>query len=417
MQVATSAGTDYAYIGMNLQDPVLSHLEVRKAIGYAIDRDAIVNYLRRGFATTAVGIVPPMSWAFERNVFDFRHDPAEAERLLDAAGYPDPDGAGPLPRLHLSLKTSTSEVYRLQAAAIQHDLARVGIALEVRSSELQTLSADVRRGNFQLYTLQWVGVTDPDMLRLVYHSGQQPPVGLEPGALPQPGRGSPDRRSVGGDRRTAPRRVHTRRAQQLIAEDVPYISLLVQDQRRDLPARHPRRIAFADRGLHVPEERLSRCRSRSAPLTPRHSSDAQPTTLASSSAPVCPSATRSFSPSSLSRSRCSAAARAQTPASRVDAALGTVRYDPALRFRTISTARFDIYFHQREEALARRLAGFVEEVAAEIDGRLGAPRGRVHVILVDQTDQSNGWATVFPYNTDRTRGGAAPVAEHDRECE
>ena len=76
-----------------------------------------------------------MSWAFERNVFDFTHDPAEAERLLDAAGYPDPDGAGPLPRLRLSLKTSTSEVYRLQAAAIQQDLARVGIALDIRSQE------------------------------------------------------------------------------------------------------------------------------------------------------------------------------------------------------------------------------------------------------------------------------------------
>ena len=78
MQVATAAGTDYAYIGLNLRDPILGNLEVRKAIGYAIDRDAIVKYLRRGFATTAVGIVPPMSWAFERNVFDFRHDPAEA---------------------------------------------------------------------------------------------------------------------------------------------------------------------------------------------------------------------------------------------------------------------------------------------------------------------------------------------------
>src|SRR3954470_19380314 len=89
-------------------------------------------------------------------------------------------------------------------------------------------------------------------------------------------------------------------------------------------------------------------------------------------------------------------ARAQTPAVRLDAAVGTSRYEPALRFRTIATARFDIYFHQREEALARRLAGFVEEVAAEVDGRLGAPHGRVHVILVDQTDQSNGWATVFP---------------------
>jgi peptide/nickel transport system substrate-binding protein len=224
MQVATSAGTDYAYVGMNLQDPVLRHLEVRKAVGYAIDRDAIVNYLRRGFATPAVGIVPPMSWAFERNVFDFRHDPAEAERLLDAAGYRDPDGPGPLPRLHLSLKTSTSEIYRLQAAAIQHDLARVGIALEIRSSELQTLSADVRRGNFQLYTLQWVGVTDPDMLRLVYHSGQQPPVGLN-----RVHYRNPDVDRLIEDASAATDEEHRgasyTKAQRLIAEDVPYISL------------------------------------------------------------------------------------------------------------------------------------------------------------------------------------------------
>jgi peptide/nickel transport system substrate-binding protein len=224
MQVATAPGTDYAYVGMNLQDPILRHLEVRKAIGYAIDREAIVKYLRRGFARTAVGIVPPMSWAFEPRVFDFKYDPAQAERLLDAAGYPDPDGRGPMPRLRLSLKTSTSEVYRLQAAAIQHDLARVGIALEIRSSELQTLSADVRRGNFQLYTLQWVGVTDPDMLRMVYHSGQQPPIGLN---RVHYSNADVDRLIERASMATteAERGEMYARAQQRIAEDVPYISL------------------------------------------------------------------------------------------------------------------------------------------------------------------------------------------------
>ena len=71
----------------------------------------------------------------------------------------------------LSLKTSTSEIYRLQAAAIQQDLARVGIAVEVRSQRAPDAARRMcARGNFQLYTLQWVGVTDPDMLRRVYHS-------------------------------------------------------------------------------------------------------------------------------------------------------------------------------------------------------------------------------------------------------
>ena len=224
VQIATAPGTDYAYIGLNLNDPILSHVEVRKAIGYAIDRDAIVQYLRRGFATTAVGIVPPMSWAFERNVFDFRHDPEEAQRLLDAAGFRDPDGPGPLPRFRLSLKTSTTEVYRIQAAAIQHDLARVGIALDVRSSEFQTLSADVLRGNFQMYTLQFVGVTDPDILRLVYHSQQMPPAGLNRVRYKN---ADVDRFIDGAAAATNEdqRRALYAQAQQRIAQDVPYIAL------------------------------------------------------------------------------------------------------------------------------------------------------------------------------------------------
>ena len=224
VQVETAPGTDYAYVGLNLRDPILSRVEVRKAIGFAIDRDAIVKYLRRGFATTAVGIVPPMSWAFERNVFDFTHDPAQAERLLDAAGFPDPDGPGPQPRLRLSLKTSTTEVYRLQAAAIQHDLARVGIAVDIRSSEFQTLAADVLRGNFQMYTLQFVGVTDPDILRLVYHSQQAPPAGLNRVRYRNP---EVDRLIEGAASAADDRLRHDfyTKAQRLIAADVPYISL------------------------------------------------------------------------------------------------------------------------------------------------------------------------------------------------
>jgi peptide/nickel transport system substrate-binding protein len=54
----------------------------------------------------------------------------------------------------------------------------VGVAVEIRSQEFATLLADVVKGNFQMYTAQFVGVTDPDMLRRVFHSAQVPPSGL-----------------------------------------------------------------------------------------------------------------------------------------------------------------------------------------------------------------------------------------------
>src|SRR5262245_43298247 len=75
------------------------------------------------------------------------------------------------------------------------------------------------------------------------------------------------------------------------------------------------------------------------------------------------------------------------------------RYDPRLRFLTLSTPRFDIHYHQGEEAEARRLAAIAESVAAKLDTTLGRPSGRVQVILVNQSDLPNGWATPLPYNT------------------
>jgi peptide/nickel transport system substrate-binding protein len=224
LQIATAPGSDYAYVGLNLRDPILQRLEVREAIGYAIDRDAIVKYLRRGFASAAVGILPPMSWAFEPRVFTFRHDPAEARRLLDGAGFPDPDGDGPRARFGLTLKTSTSEVYRIQAAAIQQDLARVGIALEIRSQEFATLQSDMVRGNFQMYTAQFVGVTDPDMLRRVFHSSQVPLAGFNRVHYQN---ADVDRlidaaSSAVDDEQ---RRALYGRVQQAVARDVPYIPL------------------------------------------------------------------------------------------------------------------------------------------------------------------------------------------------
>nr|MBA3270868.1 ABC transporter substrate-binding protein [Acidobacteriota bacterium] len=223
-QIIAATGTDYAYVGLNLKDPALSDVRVRQAIGYAIDRDAIVKYLRRGLAQQAVTLVPPSSWAFAADAFQFSHDRARAQALLDEAGYRDPDGAGPLPRLRFTLKVSTNEFYRLQAAVIQQDLRQVGIELDVRSYEFATLSKDVASGNFQMTTLQWVGISDPDMLRRVFHSKQMPPVGFNRGSY----RNAEVDRLI--DEATAAPDEATRghlykQVQHIVAQEAPYISL------------------------------------------------------------------------------------------------------------------------------------------------------------------------------------------------
>jgi hypothetical protein len=82
------------------------------------------------------------------------------------------------------------------------------------------------------------------------------------------------------------------------------------------------------------------------------------------------------------------------------AASAATRFDPALRFRTLPTEHFVIYFHRGEERMAQRLAAIAEETWRALRQPLGvtAP-ARTHVVLADQTELANGYATPLPYNT------------------
>jgi len=224
--IVRSPGLDFSYLGFNMRDPIVSDKRVRQAIGYATNRDAIVKYLRRDLAHPATGLIPPLAWAYEPDIFTFTYDPAKAKRLLDEAGYRDPDGSGPLPRLRLTLKVSTSDEVRLQSTVIQEDLRRVGIELDVRSYEFATVFADIIKGNFQIMSLQWVGgaVIDPDILRRVFHSTQVPPAGFNRGHYQNP---EVDRlidlASAAIDERA--RKDYYGAAQRIIAEDAIYIPI------------------------------------------------------------------------------------------------------------------------------------------------------------------------------------------------
>lgn len=181
INVVTQPGTTFQYIGMNLRDPRLADLRVREAIAHAIDREAIVRTILKGLATPATGLLPPTHWAYSAHVPTYAYDPKRAKELLDAAGYADPDGDGPAVRFRLSYKTTTVELRRRIAEVFQEQLAQVGIGLDIRTYEWATFYNDIKQGNFQLYSLAWVGIEDPDIYYLTAHSSQTPPLGSNRG--------------------------------------------------------------------------------------------------------------------------------------------------------------------------------------------------------------------------------------------
>lgn len=178
LQVDRAPGTVLSYLAFNLRDPTLRDVRVRQAIAYAIDRGPLLQYIWRGFAQPALSILPPQSWAYDKDVAGYAHDPEKARQLLDAAGYRARDGI----RFHLTMKTSTEESTRLLAAVLQQQLRDVGIALDIRTFEFATFFADVTSGAFQFYSLRWIGGNeDPDIFEYAFHSNRFPPKGANRG--------------------------------------------------------------------------------------------------------------------------------------------------------------------------------------------------------------------------------------------
>ena len=75
-------------------------------------------------------------------------------------------------------------------------------------------------------------------------------------------------------------------------------------------------------------------------------------------------------------------------------------FDPRLQFRVLPTAHFVIHFHQGEDQLARRLSVIAEDTWRALERPLGlTPPKQTQVVLLDQTELFNGYATPVPYNT------------------
>lgn len=86
--------------------------------------------------------------------------------------------------------------------------------------------------------------------------------------------------------------------------------------------------------------------------------------------------------------------------------------DPRLRFQLVKTPHFTLYFHQGEESIARRLADLVEGVRTEVGESMRTePPAHTHVILADQTEYANGWASPLPRDTVFLNAAAPSGAE------
>ena len=232
VQLQTAHSDVLTFLMMNNDHKVLSDRRVRQAIALALDRPAIIAAKLDGLAVPATGLLPPQHWAYTGDVARWDHDLARARQLLDEAGLRDPDGDGPAPRLHLVYKTS-SDAFRVAIArVIAAQLGEVGIAVEVRPFEFATFFADVKRGAYELASMQTTDITDPDFYFMYFHSSWIPSETAKDGFNRWRYRSAlVDRLTLEGRQELdrARRKQIYDQVQRQVAEDVPIVPLWHED--------------------------------------------------------------------------------------------------------------------------------------------------------------------------------------------
>ena len=177
LKVLQFNGSNVNLLTINTSSSPLDNVKVRQAIAYAIDRESMIKNLLQGYGKIAHSIIPEESWSYTPGQ-TYTYDPATSKRLLDEAGFKDPDGDGPqmrFPKPIIYKVSGSSTAGRNYAGVIQNYLKSVGIPAEIVTPEQNTFFDELKRGNFQIAYSQWVGGNqDPIFYKDLFASSEIP---------------------------------------------------------------------------------------------------------------------------------------------------------------------------------------------------------------------------------------------------
>jgi len=157
----------YQYMGIKMDHPVLSDVNVRHALTHSIDRWEIVEALFDGMGSVQVSHMSMVSWAYDEDLDPLPYDVERANELLEESGWEmDDDGYRYKDgeRLEFTLSYPSGNVPRERNAEIIQDMASdAGIAIELDMMEFATLSDVVfDEQDFELYLMGWSLALEPD---------------------------------------------------------------------------------------------------------------------------------------------------------------------------------------------------------------------------------------------------------------
>lgn len=145
VRVVRKPGYRTIYIGMNLAVAPFNDIRVRQAVGYAINKPALVQGVLSGIGTLGGSLESSVIEGTAKGLQPYPYDPAKAKKLLAEAGHPNGFTTD------FMVTTGRYNMDRQVAEAIQGQLAAVGIKLNIVSPEFGAYLAALNKKNVPMF--------------------------------------------------------------------------------------------------------------------------------------------------------------------------------------------------------------------------------------------------------------------------
>lgn len=143
---------------INLKDPKMGDVRIRRALSIAIDRQLVIDTVLQGQGVPADGLYPPGLSTFDPEFAPFERNIDEAKALLAEAGYPD--------GIELTVRTDQNETENRILNAVAATVADAGITLIVNSTEASVYTEDRTQCTMEMGGIRW-GMDYPDPENMV----------------------------------------------------------------------------------------------------------------------------------------------------------------------------------------------------------------------------------------------------------
>ena len=168
-KIVTAPRVGLTYLLMNEENEFLRDVNVRKAIGMAINVDEIITSIYSGNAIRENGIIPTGIWGHNDSLAGFPYDPEGAQKLLTDAGYVK----GQI-YFELSMDSSANSDTQLLYQNISQELGKIGINAEVKTYDHSSWLALRSSGRMNSFVARWgMDYNDPSNIMYSFFGSEE----------------------------------------------------------------------------------------------------------------------------------------------------------------------------------------------------------------------------------------------------